>query len=973
MKTTIISLILTLIVTAGFSQQRIVSSTITYNNGDGIPGAIVRLKSNTSIGTITDYKGNFQITVPLDYAVPQLETSETLKNSNVINSLQGKVAGVNIINSQSAPGSSSRIVIRGNPDIINTGQPLYVVDGIPITKTNNSNINGGTDFGNQANDINPEDIQSISIIKGSSATAMYGSRAANGVIIITTKQQYRNGLELTISSLFELSQANKLPELQNTYAQGRPINGENTWQTADLNENFSWGPRIADNSPNNPSSFYKDTYNQYNFFKNSYFFKNYADISYKKTNANFKLSVANKNLTGIVPNSQIAINSARLKFNLFTEKRFNLNGSINATNQNSNNIANGANISGVMFGLLTTAPTFDNANGLSPKDAVNNNSTCIFADGTQRSYNGGLTDNPYWQIQKNIFTNNSNRIFGNIQPSFKINEYFKLIHRLGINTQKDLSSIGFDVNSAISPEGQFIQHQENYFEIDANTILSYSSNYGNLPISSLLGHTYNYSDRDILKNTGKFFTEPSIFEMSNTNLIIPYNNQFNRNTHKLYATFEIGYKYIITTNISAFNEWTSTLAKGNNSLFSYTSSLSFLFTEILPSNYILNYGKIYTSFNQVKKEAPLFISPEYFYSQNYNVNSHLFFMERRNIILNNDLIAEQQNDFEIGTNLRLFSGRIFFDFVYYNKVVKNQIVPVQLSSANIELQNAGTIQNSGFELLLKINLIRKRKFNWSVSTNWTNPKSIVKELNTDEEVIVLTGLSNVASCIIEGQPYGVLYGSRYLRNENNEIVIGTDGYPLVAPKPGIIGDPNPDWYAGINNTFSFGKKRRISLSFLIDIKKGGDMWNGTKNTLNYYGVSQESADIRGTTDYIFEGVTENGSANNIPVDFANPANGLEGNRWYRYGIMGVAEDAIEDASWIRLRTVKITFNFIKLSKIRLLSNIKLSLYGRNLFLYTKYTGIDPDTNLTGATNGFGLDYFNMPNLKSYGINIKVKF
>ena len=225
---------------------------------------------------------------------------------------------------------------------------------------------------------------------------------------------------------------------------------------------------------------------------------------------------------------------------------------------------------------------------------------------------------------------------------------------------------------------------------------------------------------------------------------------------------------------------------------------------------------------------------------------------------------------------------------------------------------------------------------------------------------------------MEGQPYGAIYGSRYKRDANNNIVIGSNGFPIVDDEYGIIGNPNPDWRAGIENAFTI--RKNWEFSFLFDIKKGGDMWNGTKNTLNYYGVSQESADLRETTDYIFEGIKEDGTTNDIHVDFANPANGLDGNYWQMYGIAGVAEDAIEDASWIRLRTVSLTYNMPKRwFSHNFISKISISAYANNLYLYTPYTGVDPETNFTGASNGFGLDYFNMPNHKSYGGKLSVEF
>ena len=245
-------------------------------------------------------------------------------NFNTINSLQGKVAGVNITNSQSCPGLFTRVVVRGNSNITGSSEPLGVVDGIPYDNTlSGPNLNGGTGYGNGANDINPEDVQRVYVQKGSGATALYGSRAANGVIIIQTKEQYNEGLKIKLNSLFEISQANKLPSLQNSYSQGRPINGENTLQTADDNESFSWGPKINNS----------DTYDQYSFFKNGYLFKNHAVILYRNLNTNVSFSVTNNNIIGIIPSSQIKTNSVMLKINLFRYKRFRLKGSVNYTNK----------------------------------------------------------------------------------------------------------------------------------------------------------------------------------------------------------------------------------------------------------------------------------------------------------------------------------------------------------------------------------------------------------------------------------------------------------------------------------------------------------------------------------------------------------------------------------------------------------------------------------------------------------------
>jgi hypothetical protein len=245
---------------------------------------------------------------------------------------------------------------------------------------------------------------------------------------------------------------------------------------------------------------------------------------------------------------------------------------------------------------------------------------------------------------------------------------------------------------------------------------------------------------------------------------------------------------------------------------------------------------------------------------------------------------------------------------------------------------------------------------------------VVKKLNAGGDRIALAGFQTISQNLIEGQPYGVLFGTRYLRNDQGSLVIGDDGFPLVDPEPGVLGNPNPDWMMGVENSISF---KGITLRFLLDTKHGGVVWNGTKNSIDYYGTSKSTEVQREVKDYLFEGVNVNGEPNSVTVDFVDPSKDVTQNRWTRYGIAGVAEEAIEDASWVRMRELSLSYEFGDNINLPLgIRRINVAFSGRNLFLFTKYSGIDPDTSLTGTSTGVGLDYFNLPNTRSYGFSVK---
>jgi hypothetical protein len=398
----------------------------------------------------------------------------------------------------------------------------------------------------------------------------------------------------------------------------------------------------------------------------------------------------------------------------------------------------------------------------------------------------------------------------------------------------------------------------------------------------------------------------------------------------------------------------------------------------------LSYGKIRSSYGQVGNDPGTYLTENYFLQATaggdgllpsysfpaFGINA----FERSSILGNADLKAEKTTTFEIGADLKLLKGRMSLDFTYYKATTNDLIVESKISAASgftIAPINAGEIVNEGVEVVLSVSPIQTKKLKWDIDLNFTKARNVVTELPEGIDQIELATFSALSSLIVEGEPYGILVGTAYSRNEEGKLIIGSNGWPLTAPQQIKVGDPNPDWFGAVRNTFQF---KGFTLSALIDIREGGDIYNGTKGVLNNLGTGEESGLDRDVTGYIYDGVTTTGEVNTIPVDFANPANGAGGIKWRRNGFLGLAEDNIEDGSWIRLRELTLGYALpSRWFQNNIISEAMISLSGRNLWLHTDYTGVDPETNLRGDTNDTGWDYFNLPNTKSYTLSINLKF
>jgi outer membrane receptor protein involved in Fe transport len=572
-------------------------------------------------------------------------------------------------------------------------------------------------------------------------------------------------------------------------------------------------------------------------------------------------------------------------------------------------------------------------------------------------------------------------------------------YKFGLDTNEEERNQAFDINSAGSAEGSYTFHS--FYTHLINSDILFLFNYEisqKLHLNATIGHNYFYDQRNYRGSYGISLGAVGFYHISNATNVWAYEIIQKKKIHGVFADVLFSWDNYLFLNVALRNDWSSALPQDYNSFFYPAVSFGWTFTENLglANNPFFSYGKLRVSWGKVGNDAPVYATSNYYEQariQGSFVNGIPFpafgvnAFERSNVLGNPDLRAELTTTIEVGGEFQFFRERLGFDITYYKSETHGQIMDVDIapsSGFNSVTKNSGLIDNKGWEVMFNAVPLRTSSFHWDININFTKYKSFINALDSSigPGGITLSGFPSMTSSkAIAGEPYGVLFGKRYQRVEEGQyegnLIIGDNGWPIANTNSGIIGDPNPDWLLGWRNTFTW---KGITVSGLLDIRQGGDMWNGTVGIMNYWGMGIETEQQRAVKGYVFDGVVNIGTSedpewekNNTPVDFANPEHGLSSYKWVRYGF-GFSENEIEDASWIRLREVSLAYSFPKtlLNRVRI-EDLTISLIGRNLFLHTSYTGIDPEANLTGVTNGFGLEYFGMPNTKSYSMNLRFTF
>jgi len=839
-------------------------------------------------------------------------------------------------------------------------------------------------------------------------------RAANGAIVITTKQGVAGKPRVTIATTYSVDQANKLPARQSTYAQGRVLGGTPTYLGPETANGFSWGPLISDlEFDGEPSEFNRlgnlvpkgegngtaaQAYDPYNFFVNGNTVDFNASVSGGSESMKYFLSAGRLSSTGIVPNSTFARNAFRLNLENKINDKLTTGMGVNFINSGGNRIQRGSNLNGVMLGLLRTAPTFDNGNGKIGQAAADDVSTYVQSNGDQRSYRNGIYDNPYWTVNRNPFRDDVNRVIGNMFANYSITNDLTASVRVGIDQYSDARNSAFDIqtNPFRLVAGSVVQQKINNRDFNLDATLNYIKNINDNFTLNVLGGFNTFDTKyNSQSATGTTLAIAGFYDISNATDIVAGNFTSRKRLYGAYGTADLGFNNYLFLNLTARNDWSSILPADNNTFQSYSASLGLVLTELLQMNSgLLDYAKLRASygvvgndggsafiaatqnvFTQASSGGDGFISTVDFPAFGTNA------FERATLLGNSQLRPESTTTWEVGGEFKFLKGRLGADVTYYNSVSSDVIIATQISSAtgfaNL-VQNSGRITNSGIELVLNGTPVKTNKFAWDVDVNFTSFENDVEELAEGVDAVFLAGFTSTSVEVVAGQPFSAIYGTGWQRTENNEIIIGSDGWPLADPVKKALGDPNPDWIAGLRNTFTFGD---LSISGLLDFRQGGDMWCGTCGIIDYFGTSEQSASERNDV-VVFDGVVNTGSDaepvyvkndNAVAIAQADPNASFSSFYRVRYGFGGISEMNIYDTSWLRLRELSLNYRVPSNILGNVFTGANVSLTGRNLWLNTKYPGIDPETNLTGDSNGYGLDYFNMPNTRSYSATVTLNF
>ncbi len=938
------------------------------------------------------------------------------KTGNTLTAMTGRMAGVNITSSAGVAGAASFITIRGQNSITGSNQPLFVVDGVPIDNSmdytgnpddGRNNLTYGVAFSNRAIDLNPDDIENISVLKGGAATALYGMRAGNGVVIISTKKSKDTGgrMVISLSSSVSLDKVNKLPEMQMIYAQGlnRIYNSSTT---------SSFGPLISDLRFNGATDYPRDKNgrlvlatdptakadlpaiaydNVGNFFQTGMTYNNDLSISGGNKDASFLLSIGNNSTKGVVPKNSFGKTSIKLSGETKLGKKLKASASANYIHSGGDRMQQGSNTSGVMVTLMRCTPTFDNSNGhgkygyLYP-DAYE------YADGTPRRYSGSY-DNPFWTVNKDVLTDKVDRLIGYTMLVYNPFKYTTVSFRLGEDVYFDRRRGSYAAQSANFPNGQMEEDHHYSNNLNSDLTINYTRVlFPGFETNITLGQNMFQSNRQQLYVQGNTFDVPNFYHMSNTASQLVREITTNYRTAAIYADLQFSFKSMAFLGLTGRNEWSTTLPESNNSFFFPSASLGFIFSELpgLKGNNILSYGKLRASYAKIANHATPYNTINTFTStvitdgwatgDSFPFNGISGFSPSTSMS-DPTIKPESLVSREVGLELKLFKNRLNFDFTYYNNQNKDLLIFVPVTGStgyNARYMNAATMENKGVELMANVTPVSTSDIIWSVSANFTRNINKVLTLAPGVDNIDLGGFTGSTINVVAGEAYGSMYSTSFYKDEQGRLIINDIpsssgyGYPIKDNTLKSLGGVTPKWTMGITNELTY---KRINLSFLIDVKRGGIMWNGTLSRLVGFGTSAitEARD----QNVVFDGVKGHLSSNDIVTSGVKNDITATYSQYYYQNIGGGAscseEQFVDKTEWVRLREVSLSYDLGKLINKPFIKNLKIYATGRNLWLSTPYRGIDPETSLMGANNAQGLDYFNMPNTKSYVFGVKVDF
>ncbi|MBE9462002.1 SusC/RagA family TonB-linked outer membrane protein [Dyadobacter subterraneus] len=1023
-----------------------ISGSVTAQSGDPIPGVNVLIKG-TSSGTTTDAQGRYALDAPspgqavifsaigfisqekmigkqsvinivlledtkmlnevvvtalgikreeksLGFAAQTINENavKDAKSNNWVNTLSGKVAGLNIQGAGAGPMGSARITLRGESSLnLDNNQALIVVDGVPvsskITGTGfNSHLSADSpvDYGSSLSDINPDDIEKVTVLKGPGATALYGSRAAGGAIIITTKSGVRKdkGIGVTVNSNFSIEQINRYPDYQFEYGEGRTNkyfsyldseDGPNTATTVaagrawgpkfDGQSYFQYNPDAPDGKPTVRTPWVANKDYISGFFQTGTTFSNSVSLEGGTEKGSARLSLTHMKNKWIIPNTGFERLNVALSLSQKISERLKINGKVNYTNKKSDNLpmAGYNNQSLMYFLILGTAPNIKpewfKPYWVAGKENIQ-----------QRNPFNPTPDNPYLGMYEMLNKMNKHGVIGNISAAYEISSKWDFLVRTGLDMAYEFRSQQRPFSMTRYPRGMY--REQNVFNYESNTdfLLNYKDKIaGLIDVTASVGANAMRQSYDFAGLYADQLAQPGIYQISNSlDQAVADPLKTKKAINSMYAATQFSYDEKIFLDVTGRNDWSSTLPYGNNSFFYPSLSSSFLLNEIFKLPAAVSFAKVRASWAQVGNDTRPYQTARYYdrvYGNSFTNSSTLF---------NADLKPEITASYEFGLDLRLLKNLVGLDVAYYNNNSRNQILAIPLDPVSgyaNALINAGLINSRGVEVKLTGKPVTKKNFSWNTTLLWSRNRSFVRELASGiTNQVIYAHDSNVSVEARVGGLMGDMYGRGFQRAADGQIIYSSVGLPAALdPTTKKWGNAFADWKASISNEFTI---KNIRVSILLDGQKGGSMFSQTNHKNNTLGKTKVT--LPGREDGIVgQGVVKQPDGSFTPNTVKVAASSYYDN----YYQIANAETNIFDASFLKIREARVEFNLPAALLNRIgVRQTSLALFGRDLFNFTKFPGFDPEGgNLNNGTLTPGVELAQFPSTRTMGMNLTLKF
>ena len=965
--------------------------TITAKAKDGMTvtmeadGKVLNEVVVTALGVKRDRKA-------LGYGLSEVKGEELTKakETNVINSLSGKVAGLVVQNTAGGASGSTRVLLRGNTEMTGNNQPLYVVDGVPLDNTNfgSAGTEGGYDLGDGISAVNPDDIETMTVLKGPAASALYGSRASHGVILITTKKADKDKLSVEYNGSFTFdTQLAKWDDIQQVYGMGN--NGKYS-QTATTGTNMSWGPKADDFNmtyfDGESRPFYIYPNNASDFFRTGFTTQNTAIISANSGKTGMRFSVTDMRNRDILPETNMSRDNFNLRVNTSLGK-IDFDFTANYTRENvKNRPALGDSQSNVGKNLMTLANTYNQA-------WLKNYQT---ADGEYANWNGldQYNRNPYWDLYKNSNKSDKDVFRFTAKAIYNIDSHLKIQGTIGT----DINNMNFqDYIARTTPGKSAGQLQESVFQnrtLNAEILALYNNQFGDFDVNATLGGNIYKVDNKTNILTGLGQQMKDVIAIMNYQEQSVQQNTYKKQINSIYGSASIGYDHTYYLEGTLRGDKSSTLPVNNNTYVYPSVSASWVFSEYLKNKNIINYGKFRASWAKVGSDTDPYQLALNYSTGKYSYSGFTIGMINNNTQPNKDLKPTMTTSYELGLEMKFFHNRLSLDVTYYNQTSRDQIINLASSSTSgyqYRLINAGEIQNKGIEVALNGRALQIKDFAWDFGVNFSKNSNKVKSLTEGMDYFEIERAiwCNVSVGAEVGKNFGSIIGPDFKRNANGDILINPEtGLPQYDETTRTLGNASWDWTGGFYHTLTY-KNFRLSAAF--DVKVGADIFSMSMRSAFQTGKAPETLEGReawytseekrmaegmtieqwraaGKCDGFYApGVIDNGDGTYRKNDIA-----IDPQTYWESVSRNAPSMFIYDNSYVKCREITFGYTFPEKMLGKFVKGLNVSFVARNPFIIWKnIPNIDPDSGYN--TSGMGLEYGSLPSRRSYGLNVNMKF